>query len=62
VGGGRFARVFVGVVPGWFAGKGEAPSIEELRDHMSEVMNTDEYIIPKGAADEMGMVYNLLKD
>ena len=62
VGGGRFARVFVGVVPGWFAGKGVAPTIEELRDHMSEVMNTDEYIIPKGAADEMGLIYNALKD
>jgi len=61
VGGSRYARAFVGVVPGWFAGRGVTPSIEEVRDNMSEILNTDEYIIPKGAGEEMALLGKVLK-
>ncbi len=61
VGGSRYARAFVGVVPGWFAGRDVTPSIEEVRDNMSEILNTDEYIIPKGAGDEMALLGKALK-
>ena len=61
VGGSRYARAFVGVVPGWFAGRDVTPSIEEVRDNMSEILNTDEYIIPKGAGEEMALLGKALK-
>ncbi len=61
VGGSRYARAFVGVVPGWFAGRDVTPSIEEVRDNMSEILNTDEYIIPKGAGEEMALLGKVLK-
>jgi NAD(P)-dependent dehydrogenase (short-subunit alcohol dehydrogenase family) len=61
VGGSRYARAFVGVVPGWYAGRDVTPSVEDVRDHMSEILNTDDYIIPKGAADEMALLYKVLK-
>ena len=53
VGGGRFARMFVGLTPGWFAGKGGKPSPEQIRDHMGDIRGTDGYIIPDSIADEM---------
>ncbi|NUP95028.1 MAG: SDR family oxidoreductase, partial [Planctomycetaceae bacterium] len=33
VGGGRYARMFVGLTQGWFAGKGVKPTPEQVRDH-----------------------------
>jgi NAD(P)-dependent dehydrogenase (short-subunit alcohol dehydrogenase family) len=53
VGGGRFARVFVGLTPGWFAGKGKAVSVEDVRDHLGEIMEEKGYIVPKSIGDEM---------
>ncbi len=61
VGGSRYARAFVGVVPGWFAGRDVTPSVEEVRDHMSEILNTDEYIVPKGAGEEMALLGKVLQ-
>jgi NAD(P)-dependent dehydrogenase (short-subunit alcohol dehydrogenase family) len=53
VGGGRLARVFVGLTPGWFAGKGKAVSVEDVRDHLGEIMEEKGYIVPKSIGDEM---------
>ncbi len=53
VGGGRFARVFTGLTPGWYAGKGVRPAPEAVRDHLAQIMNTDGYTIPKNVTDEM---------
>jgi NAD(P)-dependent dehydrogenase (short-subunit alcohol dehydrogenase family) len=53
VGGGRFARMFVGLTPGWFAGKGGKPSAEQVRDQMGKIRDTEGYIIPDSIADEM---------
>jgi hypothetical protein len=53
VGGGRFARMFVGLTPGWFAGKGGKPSAEQVRDHMDKIRDPQGYIIPDSIADEM---------
>jgi NAD(P)-dependent dehydrogenase (short-subunit alcohol dehydrogenase family) len=61
VGGGRFARVFVGLTPGWIAGKAKVPSIEEIRDHMGEIRNTDRYTIPGSIADEMKAILEAMK-
>jgi NAD(P)-dependent dehydrogenase (short-subunit alcohol dehydrogenase family) len=53
VGGGRIARVFVGVNNGWIAGKGAVPSPEEVAAHLDEIRATDEFIVPAQATDEM---------
>ncbi len=61
VGGGRFARIFVGLTPGWSAGPDAKPSIEEVAANMDQIRNTDDYIIPTSIADEMKAVAEMLK-
>ncbi|MBS1106610.1 MAG: hypothetical protein H6Q91_2112, partial [Deltaproteobacteria bacterium] len=61
VGGGRFARMFVGLTPGWFAGKGGKPSPELIRDHMGEIRDPASYIIPDSIADEMRAMMEMFK-
>jgi len=61
VGGGRYARMFVGLTPGWFAGKGAKPSPEQVRDHMAEIRDPSKYIIPESIADEMKLMLELFK-
>ena len=56
VGGGRFARVFVGLAPGWFAGKGKVVSLEDVRDNLAQIMDEKNYIVPKGVGDEMRLI------
>ncbi len=53
VGGGRFARVVVGLTPGWFAGKGALPAAEDIRDHLETIRSTDGLEIPLSATDEL---------
>jgi NAD(P)-dependent dehydrogenase (short-subunit alcohol dehydrogenase family) len=53
VGGGRVARVFVGLVPGWFGGVDSVPSPEEVRDHIDEISATSGFTIPRSAQDEL---------
>ena len=53
VGGGRYARMFVGLTKGWFAGKGAKPSAEQVRDNMARIRDTEGYLIPESIADEM---------
>ncbi|MCP3986193.1 MAG: SDR family NAD(P)-dependent oxidoreductase [bacterium] len=61
VGGGRFARIFIGLSPGWVAGLDAKPSIEEVAAHMDEIRNTDDYIIPESIADEMKSIVAMMK-
>lgn len=60
VGGGRFARVFVGLAPGWAAGKGSRPSVEDVRDHIDEIRNEQGYVVPSSAQDELRLVLKAL--
>ena len=53
VGGGRVARVFVGLAKGWVKGAGETPSIEEIRDNLTQIMDTEGFTIPTSAQDEL---------
>jgi NAD(P)-dependent dehydrogenase (short-subunit alcohol dehydrogenase family) len=53
VGGGRIARVFVGLTPGWFAGKGVVPTPEDVRDNIDTIRQTEGFTIPTAATDEM---------
>jgi NAD(P)-dependent dehydrogenase (short-subunit alcohol dehydrogenase family) len=59
VGGGRFARIFVGLAPGWVKKDGVA-SVEDVRDHFAQIHEPGEYIIPGSIADEMVSVMKML--
>jgi NAD(P)-dependent dehydrogenase (short-subunit alcohol dehydrogenase family) len=61
VGGGRFARVFVGLTPGWTKGPAAVASAEEVRDHIEQIRNPEGYTIPGGIADEMKVIMEALK-
>ncbi|MCY3563296.1 MAG: SDR family oxidoreductase, partial [bacterium] len=37
-GGGRYGRIFVGTNQGWFSGMKVAPSVEEVRDHLDDLV------------------------
>lgn len=60
VGGGRYARIFLGTNRGWFAGQGEVPSVEDVAGHMDEVMDVAEYEIPMNINDELTMLAGIL--
>jgi NAD(P)-dependent dehydrogenase (short-subunit alcohol dehydrogenase family) len=59
VGGGRYARIFIGTNDGWFAGQGVVPTVEELASHLSEVRDIDEYTIPGNNNDELMILARL---
>jgi NAD(P)-dependent dehydrogenase (short-subunit alcohol dehydrogenase family) len=60
VGGGRVARVFVGLTPGWFGGSGAVPTPEDIRDNLDQIRDTDGFIVPGNAADELTAALPLL--
>jgi|SoiMethySBSTD1v2_1073268.scaffolds.fasta_scaffold76449_2 NAD(P)-dependent dehydrogenase (short-subunit alcohol dehydrogenase family) len=61
VGGGRFARIFVGLTPGWIAGKGKVVSAEEVAAHIDEIRNPEGHIIPTAIGDEMRAITKALR-
>jgi NAD(P)-dependent dehydrogenase (short-subunit alcohol dehydrogenase family) len=62
VGGGRYARIFIGMGKGWVAPKGAIPSVEELAANFDEIRTTDDYTIPTSIADETRAVMEAMKD
>jgi NAD(P)-dependent dehydrogenase (short-subunit alcohol dehydrogenase family) len=56
VGGGKFSRIFVGMAPGWAAGKGAKPSVEEVRDNMDKIRDQEGYAVPGSIGDEMKLL------
>jgi NAD(P)-dependent dehydrogenase (short-subunit alcohol dehydrogenase family) len=61
VGGGRYARVFIGLVPGWFSGKGVVPTPEQVRDHSDQIRATAGFIVPENVGDEMRLLAQSLR-
>jgi len=55
VGGGRYARIFIGMNEGWIKGPGQPATVEEIAAHIDQIRNPDGYIIPSGIGDEMKM-------
>ncbi len=53
VGGGRVARVFIGVTPGYF--KADL-SLEDVRDNFDQIRAEDGYSVPANAMEEMGLL------
>jgi NAD(P)-dependent dehydrogenase (short-subunit alcohol dehydrogenase family) len=60
VGGGRYGRVFIGTNPGWFAGQGEVPSVEDIADHLAEIRDLSDYVIPLSNNDEITLLGRML--
>ena len=52
VGGGRYARIFVGMAKGWTAPKGGVPSAEDILDHIDVIRDQKGYIVPESIIDE----------
>ena len=57
---GRYARIFTGLAPGWFAGKGVKVSAEDIASHIGEIEEQTGYIVPTSSADELGQIFTLL--
>jgi NAD(P)-dependent dehydrogenase (short-subunit alcohol dehydrogenase family) len=56
VGGGRYARIFVGMTPGWVKAAGQPASVEEIASNLDKIRATDGYVIPDSIAGEMQAV------
>jgi NAD(P)-dependent dehydrogenase (short-subunit alcohol dehydrogenase family) len=61
VGGGRYARIFVGMGKGWLAPKGKKPTADDIFDHIDVIRDTKDYIIPASIAEETGAIVEALK-
>ena len=58
--GGRYSRVFTGIAPGWFAGKGNAVTAEDIAAHIEEIEKQDGYMVPNSTSDEIMALAGLL--
>jgi NAD(P)-dependent dehydrogenase (short-subunit alcohol dehydrogenase family) len=61
VGGGRFARMFIGLTPGWTAPKGNKTSAEDIAAHLEQIRNPEGYIIPESITDELRVLSKALR-
>jgi NAD(P)-dependent dehydrogenase (short-subunit alcohol dehydrogenase family) len=61
VGGGRYARIFIGLASGWAAPKGTTPAVEDIRDNLDAIRSTDDFVIPSSIADEMKAIAESMK-
>jgi NAD(P)-dependent dehydrogenase (short-subunit alcohol dehydrogenase family) len=61
VGGGRYARIFIGMNQGWAKGPGQPATVEEIAANLDKIRDPAGYIIPSGIGDEMRMVAELMK-
>ncbi len=62
VGGGRFARIFVGLTPGWTKGAGAVVDAEDVQAHIEQIRAPEGYIIPGSIADEMKAMMEAFKE
>ncbi|MGQ0482112.1 MAG: SDR family NAD(P)-dependent oxidoreductase [Pseudonocardia sp.] len=60
-GGNRFARVFTGLVPGWYAGKDAGVTAEDIAANIDRIRDEQGYIVPMAVADEIGVLSEVLK-
>jgi NAD(P)-dependent dehydrogenase (short-subunit alcohol dehydrogenase family) len=58
--GGRYARIFTGLAPGWYAGKGAHPTAEDIAAHLDQIEARDGYIVPTSVADEITVLMSTL--
>jgi hypothetical protein len=61
VGAGRYARIFVGLCPGWADTASDHVSAEGVRDNLEQIRDPGGYSIPANAAEEMVEAMKLIK-
>jgi len=59
VGGGRVARFFVGMTPGYYNPK---LTLEDVRDHFDEIRDESGYTVPSGPSDELGLLLKTIQE
>lgn len=59
---GRFAKVFIGCAPGWFAGLSAVPSVEEIGANMDEINSQNGYQTPLSVFDEAMLLQTVMKE
>jgi NAD(P)-dependent dehydrogenase (short-subunit alcohol dehydrogenase family) len=60
-GGGRYARIFVGLNDGWTKGPGEPATLEEVAANFERIRDPEGYVIPTSTADDLRKVAAALK-
>jgi NAD(P)-dependent dehydrogenase (short-subunit alcohol dehydrogenase family) len=58
VGGGRVARFFVGMTPGYYNPK---LTLEDVRDHFAEIRDESGYVVPTGLPDELRLLVEVIQ-
>jgi NAD(P)-dependent dehydrogenase (short-subunit alcohol dehydrogenase family) len=61
VGGGRYARIFVGLAKGWTAPKDTVPAAEDIQKNLGQIRDEEGYTVPLSIADEMKATMEALK-
>jgi len=61
VGGGRYARIFVGMAKGWLTPKGKMPKAEDILDNIDVIRDREGYTVPESIADETKAIIEALK-
>jgi NAD(P)-dependent dehydrogenase (short-subunit alcohol dehydrogenase family) len=56
--GGRIARMFIGLTPGYYNPK---LTLEDVRDHFDEIRSEDGYIVPAGINDEFAQLLKVFQ-
>ncbi len=59
-GGGRYGRIAIVTNNGWIAGQGEVPSVEDIADHLDEIRDLSDPIVPESIQDEITLLGKLL--
>jgi hypothetical protein len=59
-GGGRYGRIAMVTNKGWIAGQGEVPAVEDIADHLDEIRDLDDFIIPESSNEEIMLLGRLL--
>lgn len=60
-GGGRYARMFVGLTPGWSAGRQQDIGAEDIAAGIDEIVAEAGYIVPRSVQDELKSILPVLK-
>ncbi|HEU4895874.1 MAG TPA: SDR family NAD(P)-dependent oxidoreductase, partial [Acidimicrobiia bacterium] len=59
-GGGRYGRIAIVTNKGWVAGGGEVPSVEDIAEHLDEIRDLSDPIVPESIQDEITLLGKLL--
>jgi NAD(P)-dependent dehydrogenase (short-subunit alcohol dehydrogenase family) len=59
-GGGRYGRVFIGTNRGWFSGAERVATAEDVAEHIDDIRDLEDYIVPMSNNDEIMILGEML--